>query len=278
MSIQNVSRRGFLKSTAVVGGGLVVGFNLTGCSEPGPLPIAKEAGSWVPNAFVQLLPDNTLKFYTARDEMGQGVTTGLSTILGEELDFDPLAMEILFAGVHEDYNNPSMGVQATGGSNAINAHYPQLRQVGANTRALILAAAAVDLNASVAELKTDNGFVIYGSERYAYGDFIETASGMQAPEDALLKSPSDFKFIGRESARVDAIAKATGTAVFGIDADVEGKHYAVVRRAPVAVHRWSPLMMRKPNRCQASLMSLRLVAALRSLLVVIGRLNRRPNG
>ena len=80
MSIQNVSRRGFLKSTAVVGGGLVVGFNLTGCSEPGPLPIAKEVGSWVPNAFVQLLPDNTLKFYTARDEMGQGVTTGLSTI------------------------------------------------------------------------------------------------------------------------------------------------------------------------------------------------------
>ena len=234
MSIQNVSRRGFLKSTAVVGGGLVVGFNLTGCSEPGPLPIAKEAGSWVPNAFVQLLPDNTLKFYTARDEMGQGVTTGLSTILGEELDFDPLAMEILFAGVHEDYNNPGMGVQATGGSNAINAHYPQLRQVGANTRALILAAAAVDLNAPVAELETDNGFVIYGGKQYAYGDFIETASGMQAPEDAPLKSPSDFKFIGRESARVDAIAKATGTAVFGIDADVEGKHYAVVRRAPVA--------------------------------------------
>ena len=186
MSIQNVSRRGFLKSTAVVGGGLVVGFNLTGCSEPGPLPIAKEAGSWVPNAFVQLLPDNTLKFYTARDEMGQGVTTGLSTILGEELDFDPLAMEILFAGVHEDYNNPGMGVQATGGSNAINAHYPQLRQVGANTRALILAAAAVDLNAPVAELETDNGFVIYGDEEYAYGDFIETASGMQAPEDAPL--------------------------------------------------------------------------------------------
>ena len=109
MKIENLSRRRFLQSSAVVGGGLVVGFNLTGCSEPGPLPIAQAPDAWVPNAFVQLLPDNTLKFYTARDEMGQGVTTGLSTILGEELDYDPLDMEILFAGVHEDYNNPEIG-------------------------------------------------------------------------------------------------------------------------------------------------------------------------
>ncbi|MGA1108341.1 MAG: molybdopterin cofactor-binding domain-containing protein [Pseudomonadales bacterium] len=234
MKIENLSRRRFLQSSAVVGGGLVVGFNLTGCSEPGPLPIAQAPDAWVPNAFVQLLPNNTLKFYTARDEMGQGVTTGLSTILGEELDYDPLDMEILFAGVHEDYNNPGMGVQATGGSNAIHAHYPQLRQVGANTRALILAAAAVDLNTSMDTLSTERGHVVFDGQRYPYGQFIQTASGMQAPEDAPLKSVDQFKFIGRESARVDAWAKSTGTAPFGIDAEVEGKHYAVVRRAPVA--------------------------------------------
>ena len=234
MKIENLSRRRFLQSTAVVGGGLLVGFNLTGCSEPGPLPIAQVPDAWVPNAFVQLLPDNTLKFYTARDEMGQGVTTGLSTILGEELDYDPLDMEILFAGVHEDYNNPGMGVQATGGSNAIHSHYPQLRQVGANTRALILAAAAVDLNAPLDALSTERGQVLFNGQRYPYGQFIQTASGMQAPQDTPLKSADQFKFIGRESARVDALAKSTGTAPFGIDAEVEGKHYAVVRRAPVA--------------------------------------------
>ena len=95
MKIENVSRRRFLKATAVLGGGVVIGFSLTGCSTPGPLPIELSEGGFVPNAFLQILPDNTVKFYTARDEMGQGVTTGLSTLIGEELDYDPPKMEIL---------------------------------------------------------------------------------------------------------------------------------------------------------------------------------------
>ena len=37
MKIENVSRRRFLKATAVLGGGVVIGFSLTGCSTPGPL-------------------------------------------------------------------------------------------------------------------------------------------------------------------------------------------------------------------------------------------------
>jgi hypothetical protein len=35
MKIENVSRRRFLKATAVLGGGVVIGFSLTGCSTPG---------------------------------------------------------------------------------------------------------------------------------------------------------------------------------------------------------------------------------------------------
>ena len=85
MKSVNVSRRRFLQSSAVAGGGLVVGFNLSGCSSTAlPLPVAAAEGAWTANAFVQILPDNTVRFYTARAEMGQGVTTGLATLLGEE--------------------------------------------------------------------------------------------------------------------------------------------------------------------------------------------------
>lgn len=234
MRIENVSRRRFLKTTAVMGGGVVIGFSLAGCSSPGPLPIELAESGFVPNAFLQLLPDNTLRFYTPRDEMGQGVTTGLSTLLGEELDFDPLNMEIRFAGVHEDYNNPGMGVQATGGSNATHAHFDQLRQVGANTRALILAAAEHDLGIAQDQMKTDNGEILVGSERYPYGQFVQTAATLSPPLEAPLKPQSAFKYIGRESTRVDALAKSTGTAVFGIDIDLPGMHHAVVKRSPVA--------------------------------------------
>ena len=235
MNTVNVSRRRFLQQSTVAGGGLVVGFSLMSCSStPAPLPMARAEGSWTPNAFLQVLPDNTIRFYTARSEMGQGVTTGLATLVGEELDVNPFDMEILLAGVHEDYVNPEFGMQGTGGSTSIRAHYLQLRQVGANTRALILEAAAQDLGVPIRSLATDNGFVIHGESRYPYADFIATAQTLTIESDATLKPATQFKYIGKEGHRVDAMAKATGTAQFGIDVDVPGMHYAVVVRAPVA--------------------------------------------
>jgi isoquinoline 1-oxidoreductase beta subunit len=235
MNTVNVSRRRFLQTSAVTGGGLVVGFAITGCSStPSPLPMASNEGGWTPNAFLQVLPDNTFRFYTARSEMGQGVTTGLSTLLGEELDVNPLDMDIRLAGVHEDYVNPAFGMQGTGGSSSIRAHYMQLRQVGANTRALILEAASTDLGVPVSSLVTDSGFVVQGENRYPYAAFIQTAQTLSIDGDAPLKPASQFKYIGRDTRRVDAIAKATGTAQFGIDVDVPGLHYAVIVRPPVA--------------------------------------------
>ncbi len=233
MSTVNLSRRGFLRTTSVVGGGLVVGFSMSGCAEA-PYPIDVMEGGYLPNAFLQLTPDNKITFYCPRDEMGQGVTTGLSTLIGEELDFDPARFDIAWPGVHSAYNNPDMGVQATGGSNSIKAHWTQLRQVGANTRALLLEAASQDLGVPTANLSTDDGHVVANAKRYPYGQFVATAAGLQAPEAAPLKSVSEFKFIGKEMPRVDAVLKSTGTAQFGIDVDIPGMVHAVVKRSPVA--------------------------------------------
>ena len=118
MKAINMSRRKFLKTSSVVGGGLVVGFAMTGCSTV-KLPIEMSDYGFVPNAFLQITPDNTVRFYCPRDEMGQGVTTGLGTLIGEELDVHPQDMEISFAGVHRDYKNPDFGVQGTGGSSSL---------------------------------------------------------------------------------------------------------------------------------------------------------------
>ena len=235
MNTVNVSRRRFLQSSAVAGGGLVVGFSLIGCSNSAsPLPVAESEGAWTANAFVQILPDNTVRFYTARAEMGQGVTTGLATLLGEELDVNPLDMDVRLAGAHEDYNNPLFGMQGTGGSSSTRAHFLPMRQAGANTRMLILQAAASDLGAEVAVLSTDNGHVVHAGKRFPYADFIESASLLTIAADAPLKPAGQFQYIGRESRRVDAISKSTGTADFGLDIDIPDLHYAVVVRSPVA--------------------------------------------
>lgn len=233
MSTINVSRRQFLKTTGIVGGGLVIGFSLSGCSTE-PLPIAQLENGFVPNAFLQFGLDNSIRFYCPRDEMGQGVMTGLLTLVAEELDVAPDHFELDFAGVHPDYNNPGMGVQLTGGSNAMNAHFYQLRQVGADVRALLLEAASVDLNEPVAKMTTADGHILLGGEKHPFGKFITTASTLEVPKDSPLKQKQDFKYIGKEFSRVDAMAKATGTAQYGIDVDIPGMHHAVVRRPPVA--------------------------------------------
>ncbi len=231
MSTINVSRRNFLRTSAVAGGGLVVGFSLSGCSSA-PLPI--EGGGYLPNAFLQITPDNVVSFYCPRDEMGQGVTTGLGTLVAEELDVDPHSLDIVFAGVHSDYNNPDMGVQATGGSNSMKAHYLPLRQAAANTRAVLVQAAAQDLGVAVDAIQTEDGHIVVNGERHPYGKFVATAAGLTVPEAAPLKADADFRYIGKTQPRLDAIAKSTGTADFGVDADVPGMMHAVVVRSPVA--------------------------------------------
>ena len=233
MSAINMSRRQFLKTTGIVGGGLVIGFSMTGCSSS-ELPITLAQQGFVPNAFLQITPDNGIRFYCPRDEMGQGVTTGLSTLIGEELDVHPKDMEILFAGVHSDYNNPDFGVQGTGGSSSLKAHYLQLRQVGANTRGLLVAAAAQDLGVTASAISTRDGHIVVAGKQYPYGQFVQTAASLEAPTEAALKSNAEFRYIGQAFQRVDAAAKSTGTAEFGIDIDIPNMHHAVVRRSPVA--------------------------------------------
>ena len=233
MSAVNFNRRHFLKTTGVAGGGLVVGVSLAGCGGASLPAFSGAPGSLVPNAFLEITPENLFRFMCPRDEMGQGVTTGLTTLIAEELDVALSRFEIALAGPHRDYNNPAFGTQATGGSSSINAHFTQLRQVGADVRALLLQAASKDLGVPVSVLGTDDGHVVTGDGRHPYGDFVASASALPLPEGSPLKRSSEFKYIGKDFPRLDGIDKATGRTEFGIDVEVPGMLRAVVRRCPV---------------------------------------------
>jgi len=234
MNTVNLSRRGFLKSAGIVGGGLFVGFSLEGCGDSGVLPIAGLDGAFVPNAFLQITPENLVRFYCPRDEMGQGVLTGLATLIAEELDVAPEDIDLAFAGAHPDYNNPDFNLQLTGGSSSLKAHYYPLRQAAANVRAVLVDAAATSLKVPAGSIRTDNAHLLVSGERLPYGQFVAHASTLKLPEQAPLKAKTEFKYIGSEFPRLDAMAKSTGTAVYGIDVDIPGMHHALVKRSPVA--------------------------------------------
>jgi isoquinoline 1-oxidoreductase/isoquinoline 1-oxidoreductase beta subunit len=228
----NLTRRGFLKAGGITGGGLVIGYMVT--RDGPPLPVADIEGALTPNAFLQLTPDNMVRFYFPRDEMGQGAMMGLTTLIAEELDYPLNEIEVLFAGAHSAYNNPDFNLQGTGGSTSMKVHFLPLRQVAANTRALILDAAASDLSVLRSSLNTHDAQVIAGDQAFPYAQFIETASALELPESAMLKPKTEFKYIGKEIARIDGQAKSTGTAEYGIDIEVPNMHYAMVKRCAVA--------------------------------------------
>ena len=77
MSASNLSRRHFLKASAITGGSLVVGFKL-GIANT----LAQDSGNLTPDAFLEITPENGIIFHCSRDEMGQGVDTGWAPSLG----------------------------------------------------------------------------------------------------------------------------------------------------------------------------------------------------
>ena len=77
------SRRDFLKTSAVVSGGLLIAIALPGCK-----PGAKASGEtkfMEPNAWLRIGTDDTITFYCDKSEMGQGVYTSLTMLVAEEL-------------------------------------------------------------------------------------------------------------------------------------------------------------------------------------------------
>src|SRR5262249_56832476 len=82
------SRRDLLKG----GGALVIGFSIAGSPPPAAAAARGDvAGPPDPNAidsWIAVHADNTATVYLGKGEFGQGNTTGLLQIAGEELDLD----------------------------------------------------------------------------------------------------------------------------------------------------------------------------------------------
>jgi isoquinoline 1-oxidoreductase beta subunit len=125
------------------------------------------------------------------------------------------------------------GMQATGGSTTVRAHWEPMRKAGAAAREMLVGAAAARWKIEPARLRTDNGFVISPDGRkVGYGALVEAASRQPVPENPTLKDSKSFRLLGTPARRLDTPAKVTGRAKFGIDVQVPGMLVAVMARAP----------------------------------------------
>lgn len=230
-----VSRRSFMKASAVAGSGLVLGFFVGGGNKMArAAEAAAPAKVYEPNAFLRIAPDNTVTVQVNRLEFGQGVQTSLPMLIAEELDVDWAQMRGELADAGEQYKDPAFGIQMTGGSGTIAHSFIQYREIGAKARAMLVAAAAAEWKVSPDQVRTAKGMLIGPNGQQAkYGAFADAAMKQPMPATVKLKDPKDFVIIGQPVKRLDAQAKSTGKQQFGMDFKPEGAKVAVVARPPV---------------------------------------------
>lgn len=229
----DLSRRGFIKSTATAAGGLVIACYLPGCSKPEEM--AKQAGPpklIKANAFLQIGTDGSITMFCDKSEMGQGVYTALPTLLAEELGVAPSSIKVEFAPPGNEYVNKLLGAQATGGSTSVREAWDKVRMAGAEARTRLIAAAAKEWSAPPQSCTVADGYVLFTSRRKSFGELAEAAAALPIPENVQVKARNEFQYVGKTMQRLDTPSKVDGSAQFGIDMRLPNMLYAALAQPP----------------------------------------------
>lgn len=229
-SESGLNRRCFLRVSATAAGGLIVSLYL----DSSLLAQAPPAKTYPPDAFVQIQPDGKIVIQVNRLEFGQGVQTSLPMLLADEMDADWADVIAQLAPAADVYKDPVFGIQMVGGSGSIAHSFQQYRELGAKTRAMLIAAAAQQWNVSAVECRTEAS-VVYGPGRRSakYGELADAAAHAIVPQNVPLKKASEFKLIGKDTRRLDSRPKCDGSQKFGLDLDLPGMKVALVAHPPI---------------------------------------------
>ena len=229
MTTNKLDRRNFLKASALVGGGLMLEFNL------GSMINAEELGTLVGskelNVFVKIASDGKITIYSATPEMGQGVKTTLPMIIAEEMGANWADVEVIDAPLDAG----KFGMQGAGGSTSIPRNFDTMRKMGASAREMLIGAASESMEVERKELEARDSAVIHSSgERLTFGQLAALAVKQPVPDPEMLsfKDPRSYTIIGTTVGGVDNLVIATGQSQFGIDVDIPGMQYASYTRCP----------------------------------------------
>lgn len=227
-----VSRRSFVTTTVGGAVGLAL-LNVVPGVASAQAPKAGSKPTEQPLAFITIAKDGTTTILCNRMDMGQGIETGLAMICAEELDADWSKVRTGFGDQKAAYVDPLFGIHLTGGSNSVKNSYQQYRELGARTKAMLVAAAAESWGVPASSLKAEGGVIVGNGKSAGYGEFFDAAMKGTVPEAVTLKDPRNFKLIGKPTGLVVSHAKSTGNQAYGMDVQLPGMAVAVIQRPPV---------------------------------------------
>lgn len=227
-TLENSSRRDFLKIASTVGGGLLLGFNWLE-SDAAATPVlgtsANLAGSDF-NSYLSINPQGVITILSPNPEVGQGIKTAFPIIVAEELDADWTKVVVEQAPL----DTKKFERQVAGGSGSIPHSWQRLRKAGATARQMLMEAAAKRWNVPASECTTDKGFVLHNGRKFSYGELATEAAQLSVPAEVKLKEIKDFKLIGSTVKNVDNPQIITGKPLFGLDFYREGMLFAMLQR------------------------------------------------
>ncbi|MGA8011541.1 MAG: molybdopterin cofactor-binding domain-containing protein [Candidatus Acidiferrales bacterium] len=226
-----VSRRSFLRASAIAGGGMLLAYYVEPITEVlaqfGP-PV-----TLLPASFITIAPNGIVTLIAKNPEIGQGVKAMLPMLIAEELDVDWKDVRV----EQGDLDAAKYGLQIAGGSTATPLNWEPLRQVGAGGRQMLISAAAQTWGVPESECTTTPGRVHHQvSKRSAsYGELAAKAATLTPPDPKTLKmkDPKDYRIIGHNTANPDIHKIITGKPVFGIDFTTPDMLFANYVKCPV---------------------------------------------
>lgn len=230
-NIQSHSRRDFLRSSALAGGGLMLSFSWFAEAKAAEKKnTLNNAEQWNElTAYIKITPDNTVKILCPNPEFGQNVMTSLPMIVAEELDVDWKNVVVEMS----THDNVKYGAQFTGGSNSVRMYWNPLRNAGATAREMLVEAAAQSWGVPASEITTKGGILAHSSGKSAkYGEMASKASSIPIPKNVKLKSPKDFSIVRNSKKNTEGLKVVTGKPLFGMDYHVDGMLIAMIQHPP----------------------------------------------
>lgn len=224
-------RRSFLKTSALAGGGIMIGFSWLASCKPTPEQVLNMPEEWFEiNGFLKIGDNGMVTIMSPNPEIGQNVKTSMPMIIAEELDADWKDVIVEQAPL----NTAIFTRQLAGGSQSIRQGWDGLRMAGATARHVLKEAAAQAWNVPVDEITTEAGVLYHkaGGKSAGYGEMASAAVTIPVPEEVELKDVKDFKIIRTSKRNVDAQNIITGKPLFGLDYKKEGMFIAMIVHPP----------------------------------------------
>jgi isoquinoline 1-oxidoreductase beta subunit len=244
---QGLSRRIFLQTAAVGGGGLLLHCSLpslpalpaSAATLVGAAGASPPAGQLAVTPWVRVTPDNVVTIIVSQAEIGQGISTTLPAILADELRADWQAVRLETAPFAAAYRNPLRQWMFTGNSESVQSFYDLMRQMGAAAREMLIQAAASRFGVAPEACRADRGTIVHAASgrRLTFGDVAAAAARLPVPASPRLLPDAELQLVGRSLPRVDVPEKVDGSARFGIDLQLPGMLVAAVRTAPTLAGR-----------------------------------------